>query len=134
MSARSHASPQQILAGAGIRFAYLFGSRALGAAHPDSDADIAVMPSREIGLLAQGGLVVDLAVALGVSEVDLVMVDHASLELRGRIVREGRVLYSADEPARVAFEVRTLSEYLDWVPTLRILERSRLTHIAKHGL
>lgn len=55
----------QAMADAGIRFAYLFGSRATGTATE-------------------------------------------------RVLQEGRLIYSSDEPARVAFEVRTRSVYFDY--------------------
>jgi predicted nucleotidyltransferase len=107
-------SVEQALSEAGIRFAYLFGSRASGTATQQSDADVAT--------------------ALDVAHADVVPLNRATLELCGRIVQEGRLIYSVDEPARVAFEVRTLSEYFDFLPTLRQLERSYLAHVAKHGL
>jgi len=128
------ASIEMILGGEGIRFAYLFGSRAAGTAHARSDADIAVMPPRPLGLLERERLVLGLVRALGVPDVDLIALDRASLELRGRVVQEGRPIYSADEPARVAFEVRTRSEYFDFVPTLLALERSYLARVAERGL
>lgn len=125
---------QQALSGAGARFAYLFGSRASGAAHADSDADIAIMASGDLGLLERARLASGIAQALTVVDVDLVLLDHASLELRGHIVQTGRLIYSADEPARVSFEVRTRSEYLDFLPTLRALERAYLSRVARRGL
>lgn len=128
------ASVETILGDAGVRFAYLFGSRASGRAHARSDADIAVMPSRPLGLLERERLALGLVRALGVPDVDLVALDRAGLEMRGRVVQEGRPIYSADEPARVAFEVRTRSEYFDFVPTLRTLERSFLARVAERGL
>lgn len=123
-----------VLADAGVQFAYLFGSQATGTATEDSDADVAVMPGRELGLHDLGGLVSSLQVAFGLPKVDLVLLDRADLELRGRVVQEGKLIYSADEPARVDFEVRTLSEYLDFLPTLKELERSYLRHVARRGL
>ncbi|MGI8904497.1 MAG: nucleotidyltransferase domain-containing protein [Solirubrobacterales bacterium] len=134
MSTRADASLEQVLAAAGARFAYLFGSRASGQARADSDADIAVMPTRELGLRAQARLAQGLARALAVPDLDLVLLDRATLELRGHIVQTGRLLFSADEPARVAFEVRTRSEYLDFLPTLKALERAYLAQVARHGL
>ena len=134
MNGREQASLETILGDEGILFAYLFGSRASGTAHARSDADIAVMPSRPLGLLERERLVLGLVRALGVPDVDLIALDRAGLELRGRVVQEGRPIYSADEPARVAFEVRTRSEYFDFVPTLRTLERSYLARVAERGL
>jgi len=125
---------ENVLASAGVRFAYLFGSRATGTANEHSDADVAVMPQRELGLLEQGGLIANLVAALEVPAVDLLLLDRASLELRGRVVQEGRLIYSVDEPARVAFEVRTQSEYIDFLPTLQELQRAYIHHVAEHGL
>jgi predicted nucleotidyltransferase len=125
---------EAILSRAGIQFAYLFGSRAAGTARPESDADVAIMPGRELGLLERERLARELVEALGVPDVDLVLLDRVRLELRGRVVQEGRPIYSADEPARVEFHVRTLSEYLDFLPTLRELQTSYLAHVAAKGL
>jgi len=134
VNGREQASLETILGDEGILFAYLFGSRASGTAHARSDADIAVMPSRPLGLLERERLVLGLVRALGVPDVDLIALDRAALEMRGRVVQEGRPIYSADEPPRVAFEVRTRSEYFDFVPTLRTLERSYLARVAERGL
>ncbi len=123
-----------ILSGAGVRFAYLFGSRASGQDQDNSDADIAVMPSRPLGLLERERLSLGLTRALDVPEVDLISLDRASLELRGRVIQDGVRIFSVDEPARVGFEVRTRSEYFDFVPTLRVLERSYLARVAERGL
>lgn len=134
MTATAHPSIDAILGGAGIRFAYLFGSRATGHARDGSDADIAVMPSRPLGLLERERLTLGLARAFEVPDVDLVSLDTANLELRGRVVQDGRPIYTVDEPARVAFEVRTRSEYFDFLPTLKALERSYLARVAERGL
>ena len=122
------------LADAGVRFAYLFGSRAAGTETDVSDADVAAMPGRQLGLLESGALAARLSRALGVPDVDLVWLDRASLELRGHVVQEGRLLYSTDEPARVAFEVRTRSEYFDFLPALRAAERGYIARVADRGL
>lgn len=134
MSVSCEERAREVLAAAGIEFAYLFGSRASGEQRQDSDADVAVMARRELGLLEQARLADRLASALGVSEVDLVVLGSASIELRGAVVQEGRLLFSADEPRRVAFEVRTRSEYLDYLPTLREHTRRYLRGVAAHGL
>lgn len=134
MEATSKRSVEAVLRAAGIRFAYLFGSLARGEANARSDADVAVMPSRRLGLLERERLADELARALGVPDVDIVALDVANLELRGRVVQEGRPIYSADEPGRVAFEVRTRSEYFDFLPALRELERSYLGRVAERGL
>lgn len=49
-------------------------------------------------------------------------------------MQRGRPIYSADEPARVAFEVRTCSQYLDFLPTLKACQVSFLARVAERGL
>jgi uncharacterized protein YutE (UPF0331/DUF86 family)/predicted nucleotidyltransferase len=121
---------EQIPADAGVAVAYLFGSRAGATARPDSDADIAILLARRLDLLALEPLADRLAQALGVPEVDLVVLDEASLELRGHVVQtDGEDADDAEradagcctpgtEPRRVAFETRTRSEWFDFQPRL----------------
>ncbi len=130
----SGSAVDQVLAAAGVQFAYLFGSRATGRHRPTSDADIAIMPGRPLDLLSEAGLADRLAQALQVPAVDLVDLRRAPLRLRGRVLEEGRLLYSADEPGRVAFEVRTRSEYFDFLPTQRAHRDHFLRRVAVRGL
>ncbi len=130
----STSAVDRVLAAAGVEFAYLFGSRATGRHRPASDADIAIMPGCPLDLLAEAGLADRLAQALRVPAVDLVDLRRASLRVRGRVLAEGRLLYSADEPGRVAFEVRTRSEYFDFLPTQRAHRDQFLRRVAVRGL
>ncbi|MGH3686523.1 MAG: hypothetical protein ACRDRU_10600 [Pseudonocardiaceae bacterium] len=72
-----------------------------------------------------------LAQALRVPAVDL---RRAPLRVRGRVLEEGQLLYSSDEPGRVAFEVRTRSEYFDFLPTQRAHRDEFLRRVAAKGL
>jgi predicted nucleotidyltransferase len=126
----STSAVDQVLAAVGVQFTYLFGSRATGRHRPTSDADIAIMPGRPLDLLAEAGLADRLAQALRVPAVDLVDLRRAPLRVRGRVLAEGRLLYSADEPGRVAFEVRTRSEYFDFHPTQRAHRDQFLRRVA----
>ena len=119
---------------AGVVAAYLFGSRAAGTQRPASDADVAVLMGRRPGLLERARLADLLAQALQVPDVDLVVLDEATLELRGRVLQEGRLIFSSDESRRVAFEVRTRSEYFDFLPTLQAHTRRYIRQVAEHGL
>lgn len=131
--AERDAQVERILADAGVVVAYLFGSQAHGRDRPDSDADIAVLTERRLDLLEREVLADRLAPALGVPDVDLVVLDEASLELRGRVVQEGVLLYSRDEPRRVAFESRTRSEWFDYQPTLEAHTRRWLRQLAEQA-
>ena len=130
----STSAVDRVLAEAGVQFAYLFGSRATGRHRPDSDADIVIMPGQPLDLLAEASLADRLAQALQVPAVDLLDLRRAPLVVRGRVLQEGRLLYSADEPGRVAFEVRTHSEYFDFLPTQRALRDQFLRRVATRGL
>jgi hypothetical protein len=89
---------------------------------------------RRPGLLERARLADLLAQALQVPDVDLVVLDEATLELRGRVLQEGRLIFSSDESRRVAFEVRTRSEYFDFLPTLQAHTRRYIRQVAEHGL
>lgn len=116
-----------------VAVAYLFGSRAEGTARPGSDHDVAVLFRRPPELLAVGALQADLVTALG-TPVDLVELERAPLELRAKAVQEGRLLFSADEPRRVAFETATRSRWFDYRPVLRELTAAYLHRVATRGL
>ncbi len=130
----SLSSVDAALTGAGVTFAYLFGSRATDRHRADSDADVGIKVERPLRLLEEVALAQALASALDVPAVDLVDLDRAPLRLKGRIVQEGQLLFSTDEPARVAFEVRTRSEYFDFRPTLNMHRHRFLLRVAAGGL
>lgn len=125
---------EEVFRQAGVVVAYLFGSRAAGTHRDESDADVAVLLDGSLGLLDQEALADRLARALGVPGVDLIVLDTASLELQGRVVQEGRAIFSADEPRRVAFEVATRSRYFDFLPVLQAHTDRYLRRVAREGL
>jgi predicted nucleotidyltransferase len=99
---------------------YLFGSAARGTARAGSDIDVAVLfdtrPPRTLNgprFVIEG----ELERALGVP-VDLVVLNDAPVDLRTRVLRDGRLLVERDPSARIAFEVRTRNEAFDLEPVL----------------
>lgn len=127
-------SVDAVLANAGVRFAYLFGSRATGSARPDSDADVAVMCDEALDLRDVAALAADLAVPLNVPSVDVVDLLRAPLELRGKVVVDGRLIFDASPPRRVRFEVETRSMWFDYRPTLEAHTRRFLRQVAEGGI
>lgn len=123
-----------LLTTAGVRFAYLFGSRATGTARSDSDADVAVMVDRGLSLLEESRLAVDLASALDVPSVDLVDLRRAPLRLLGRILADATVIHGRDEPTRVEFEVTTRGRYFDFLPVQRAHQEAFVRRVAAEGL
>ncbi len=116
-----------------VAVAYLFGSRPSGTARAHSDHDVAVLFATSPDLWEVGALQTDLVTVLG-TPVDLVELDRAPLELRAKVVQEGRLLFSADEPRRVAFETATRSRWFDYRPVLRELTAAYLHRVATRGL
>jgi len=95
---------------AGARFAYVFGSRAEGTAGPRSDYDVAAWFGSRPADGKLGGTLP--------FQVDLLVLDHAPLELAGRVAMGGQLLFDDDPPARVRWEATTRRIWLD--------ERSRM--------
>lgn len=121
--------------GLGVDVLYLFGSRARGDARADSDVDVAVLlrdtdavdpldtslrVARRLEELARLGTPVEAAVVL----------NDAPLPLAGRVLRDRVVLYSRDEPRRVAYEVATMTAFLDFDVMDQRFARERLAAMA----
>ncbi|MFH1771461.1 MAG: nucleotidyltransferase domain-containing protein [Candidatus Omnitrophota bacterium] len=105
----------------GVVFAYLFGSQAKGSTGPLSDIDIALYiggldrkeySGKKLELLGR------LNDALKTDEIDLVLLNNASPFLAQRILRDGKLIYCADEKLRLDYEQITILKYLDWKPYL----------------
>lgn len=119
----------------GVAVAYLFGSRAAGTEGPTSDHDVAVLfdaPGPALDATVRLG--VDLAAVLG-TDVDVVDLDRATLELAGRVAtEEGRLVYVDDEVRRVRFEVDARLRWIEFRPVVQELSRSYLRRVANVGL
>lgn len=124
---------EQVFRESGVAVAYLFGSQATGRARPDSDVDVAVLFADPVTLRDEVRLEDRLAEALAVPKVDVLNLEHSRLELRGRVLEEGRLLFSDDEPRRVEYEVRTFKEWLDFRPWLDRMSRAFIAHVAQRG-
>jgi uncharacterized protein len=116
-----------------VAFAYLFGSRATGGARADSDADIAVLPARGLSAEQRAALrnrVAEIVEPAARAEIDVVLLDEAPLPLRGRILSQRQVIYSADEPLRVRWESLTGRMYADSRIKLDLLDQDLLIETA----
>lgn len=106
-----------------VLVAYLFGSMARGTSGPRSDVDVAVLV-REDGdrLDRRLALMSDLAEATGAGRVDVVVLNEAPVALAYRVLRDGRLLISRDDRARVEHRVQTIDRYIDMEPFRRTQE------------
>jgi predicted nucleotidyltransferase len=100
----------------GISVLAVFGSRARGTHRPDSDLDVAVLPTvmdsraRWLLRLDLGAALADLAPD---GRVDVVLLDEAPDVLRQRVMEHGRILINRDPEAWKELRVRTMREYGD---------------------
>ena len=104
----------------GVVSALLFGSQATGRTGALSDVDVAVWMDPGLSPAARGQLGNELfpaaARALGTAEVDLVVLNDASVLLAHQARRDGIRLLERDRDARVRLETRALLDYLDTAP------------------
>jgi hypothetical protein len=100
--------------------AYVFGSVASGRTRRDSDVDVAVLLARPLpssrSLPHRLKFMTDLGSALRRSDVDLVILNDAPPLLAHRILSKGTLVFERSASARVRFQVRTASRYLDVIP------------------
>src|SRR5918996_6061684 len=131
---RLREAASRALEGEPVVFAYLFGSQAKGKTHPRSDVDVAVYVEDsgpqdrylDLRLKLPAGLE-----RARVGNVEVLVLNEAPLPLKGRVVRERKILYSRDEAARVRFETRTLDDFLDFEIHARPLAQALLRATAE---
>jgi predicted nucleotidyltransferase len=102
-----------------VRLVYLFGSRVEGTPGPTSDYDLGVLvdPACD-GHQIQARLAHEMARALD-TQIDIVLLNRAPIELAYAVVAQGQVLYERDAATRVEYEATVLSRYGDYLPVLR---------------
>jgi predicted nucleotidyltransferase len=98
-----------------ILFAYLFGGFGRGKRHPLSDVDIAVylqepgdLEKKKMEIL---GAMIDI---LQTDEIDLVVLNGASLPLRMRILESKKLVADRKPSLRHHYESLTMREYFDF--------------------
>lgn len=112
-----------------IAAAYLFGSHAKGTAGPMSDVDIALLLNddapRGIELIHEEGRIADrIQRILGLkAEVDVIALNGKNLVFQHNVLRTGKLIYESDKDIRVRFTARVISEFCDFEPRLRYMEK-----------
>ena len=114
---RLRAAAPDVLATEPVRVAYLFGSHARGEASALSDVDVALLapdtvPDERLNLRLR--VIGRLATAARIPDLDVIVLDESPLTLAGRVIKDGIVIYSVDEPMRAAYESRTFREFVDF--------------------
>lgn len=109
----------------GVLVAYLYGSHARGRVGPLSDVDVALLLDRD--LFDRGDEERRLELTAAIAQVvaplraDVVILNDAPVALSYRVLRDGTILASRDDQARVQHWVRTVDRYLDMAPARRLL-------------
>jgi predicted nucleotidyltransferase len=130
---RVRSAAQADMPGEPVVFAYLVGSRATDGARADSDTDIAVLPTRRLSADQRATLrnrIAEIIEPAARTKVDVILLDDAPLPLRGRLLSQRQVLYSADEPLRVRWESLTGRMYADSRIKLDLLDQDLLIETA----
>ncbi len=98
-----------------VLLAYIFGSQGIpGRVHtPSSDIDIAVLFTHSPSLRELLSFRADLTHLLKTDSIDLVSLNVASPLLKYEVIVGGREIYSRDPLLQSAFEMRTISHFLD---------------------
>lgn len=121
----------------GILSAYLFGSRAEGRAHRESDVDVAVLLDRDRHKTererfeARLRLTGEIGRFLGCNEVDLVILNDASPELGARIVTDGTRVFCSKPDVDHAFVRDVQLRAADLRPFLDRMRRIKLEAIKR---
>lgn len=113
--------------GEGVAAVYLFGSVARADAGADSDVDVAVLFQHTPPPTLEGqpfDLSDSLERRLG-RPVDVIVLNTAPVDLRIRVLRDGRLAVERDASARIRFEVATRNEWFDFAPILEEYRRPR---------
>ena len=110
-----------------ISVAVLFGSHATDRARPDSDLDVAILPSTTGGprRKLQARVAAALSGFVPEGRVDVIFIDEAPTLLRQRIMEAGRVVLIRDPGAWQAWRVRTMRDYGDREHVRRLLRRAQ---------
>lgn len=111
-----------------IASAYLFGSHAAGKICPMSDVDIGILlkdnlsGGREL-MKKMDYLAYRIEDAIREGEVDLIILNTQGLIFQHNVLRTGRLIYEADHAFRIGFEMKVISKFCDFEPTLRFMDK-----------
>jgi predicted nucleotidyltransferase len=112
------AAPRVLAGHPWVKAAYLYGS-AVGGERPARDLDVGLLADPvPTSFAAEAAIAAALREATGIDAVDfdVRVINQGSPVFLNEVLRAGVLLYEADHAARVAFEVRAMSLWLEFRP------------------
>ena len=110
-----------------INLIYLFGSQVSGKTGPLSDVDLGILVDHaEASPELQARLAHELAHALGTSQMDVLLLNRAPIELTFTVISRGQLLYQRSLVEKVEYEATVMSRYYDFLPVLRAQQQDIL--------
>ena len=113
-----------------LRFAVLFGSCAKGRERPESDVDLAIVPSGTFSLADEGDLAHVVLRATG-RELDLVRLDRTEDIILRREVAHGVLVCESAPRAFARFRAEAIVEWLDFEPVYTRATKLYLQRVAE---
>jgi predicted nucleotidyltransferase len=103
-----------------VTLVYLFGSQVEGDVGPLSDYDFAVLVGKpELGPYVRSRLAFELSRRIEATKIDIVLLNHAPIELAFAVISRGKLLYQRGDAERIEYEARIMGLYFDYLPVLR---------------
>lgn len=116
----------------GVHAAWLFGSRAAGHSHSESDVDVGVLleheryPAARMRFDARVRMTADVIALLHMNDIDLVVLNDAPPRFARRVVMEGRCIHRANAEAEHAFRRDVQLRAADIAPFLDRMGRLKM--------
>lgn len=114
-----------------IQFAYIFGSLAEGVPGPESDLDLGIYLDKssisDPDPLYETKLSLEIEKAINENfEVDILILNRASLVLKYQVTNKGELIYYKDEAEARDYEALIRKKYFDFYPMRKEYNEQRL--------
>ena len=118
-----------------VAFAYLYGSQATGQTHAKSDIDIALGfvagTTDHVGRRVEAIKAINHVLPVDTTLLDVQDFDALPLAVRFRAVRDGRLIYCADEARQRRQVLGTIAQAQDQKPVTEQLQRAFFARASK---
>lgn len=120
----------------GLRLLILFGSRAKGKLHKESDYDVAYLSNRGLSFEDEGRLIIELKKIIGVPDerlINLVNMHSAGPLLLKEIFNAHRTLFKETNNTYDTYKIYSLKNYLDSRPIFELRDSLINRYFTKHA-